>query len=178
MRGQRRFDLLGTPLFVASIFLLALNDFILKASFHNWVTGKLSDFAGLIGLLLFACALWPSRRWAIATIISICFVGWKSPYSQPVIDLLNCVLPLSFGRTPDYSDCIALPSVWLVCLFMPRLNPWTVRRSLKTALAVLSLFLFTATSYIPVHRTTRTAFIPTSGNQRAVENQLNRLLKF
>jgi hypothetical protein len=175
MREPKKFYLLGTPLFVASICVLALNDFILKPSFHNWITGKLSDFAGLTAFTLFLYAIWPSRRWLLATTISATFLFWKTPYSQPAIDHLNRVLPFHVGRTPDYSDCVALPSVWIVCLFVSRLRPWPVRRSLKVAMAALSLFLFTATSYMPMHKTMTTAFIPTSANQIAVEKQVQEL---
>jgi len=179
MRKQRQLNLLATPLFVVSIALLALNDFVLKAAFHNWLTGKLSDISGLIAFTVFACAIWPSRRWFVATIISAAFVLWKSPYSQPVIDLINSILPFSLGRTPDYSDYIALPGGWLVCLFILRLRPWPMRSWLVGAMAILSLMLFAATSrYIPMHRVTRTALIPAYGDQRTipvVEGQLQDL---
>ncbi len=171
-------NLLATPLFVASISLLALNDFVLKAAFHNWLTGKLSDVAGLIAFTIFACAIFPSRRWAVATTISAAFVLWKSPYSQPAIDFVNNVLPLTLGRTPDYSDYsdyIALPGVWFACCFISRLRPWPVQRWLVGVTAVLSLILFTAISNIPMHIIKRTAVLPTHGDQStvpAVEKQL------
>lgn len=175
MREPRNISLLSTPLFIVSLSLLALNDFILKAMFHNWLTGKLSDFAGLVAFTMFACAIWPSLRWHLATIISVSFVVWKSPCSQPVIDLINRVLPIHVGRTPDYSDCVALPAVWLVCLFIPRLRSWPVRRSLQTMMAVLSLFLFTATSSFPTHQAAKVAFIPAAGDRTIVEKQLQGL---
>ena len=161
MSNQRQMDLLATPLFVVSICLLALNDFVLKAYFHNWLTGKLSDIAGLIAFTIFACAIWPTRRWFVAVGICIGFVLWKSPYSQPAINLINDVLPFNVGRTIDYSDCVALPGAWLVCLFIFRLRPWPIQSWLVGAIAVLSLFLFTATSYVRMDRITRTALIPT-----------------
>ena len=176
MKEPRRMNLLATPLFVVSISLLALNDFVFKTSFHNWLTGKLSDIAGLMGFAVFACAIWPARRWVVATAISAAFILWKSPYSQPVIDFINGILPFNLGRIPDYSDCIALPGVWLTCWFIVRLHPWPMRNWIVGVTAVLSLFLFTATSYIPMHRITRTALIPTSNDQSAiVEKQLQDL---
>lgn len=39
--------LLGKPIFIFSIFVLLLNDHVLKTYYPSWVTGKLSDFAGL-----------------------------------------------------------------------------------------------------------------------------------
>ena len=179
MMEQRRLSLLATPLFVVSIALLALNDFFLKATFQNWWTGKLSDISGLIAFTVFACAIWPSRRWFLAAIISAAFILWKSPYSQPVIDFMNGVLPFAVGRTPDYTDYIALPGTWLVSLFIFHLRPWPMRSWLVGAIAILSLTLFAATSrYIPMHRITRTALIPAYGDQQAipaVERQLQGL---
>jgi hypothetical protein len=158
-------SLLGTPVFIASIGLLALNDFFLKSAFHNWFTGKLSDFAGLIAVTVFASSIWPSRRWLLAIVISASFALWKSPFSEPLIDFTNAVLPFNIGRTVDYTDYIAVPAVWLVALFIFRLRPWSLSRLAIVALALFSLTVFTATVIIPVARTTRTAVIPVFDNQ-------------
>ncbi len=48
-----------SPVFLASLALLLVNDFYLKAQFGNWFTGKLSDFAGLIAFALFWSAVFP-----------------------------------------------------------------------------------------------------------------------
>ena len=165
MKIPSQLNLLATPLFVGSISLLALNDFILKGLFHNWFTGKLSDIAGLIAFTLFTCAILPSRRWVIAVTISTGFILWKSPYSQPIIDFINIMLPFSIGRVPDYTDCLALPVVWLVCRYICRLRPWPMRSWMLGATAVFSLFMFSATSSIPMKRVTRTATIPSQGSQ-------------
>ncbi len=42
-----RLKYLVSPLFIFVLFLLIINDFFLKAAFHNTFTGKLSDFSGL-----------------------------------------------------------------------------------------------------------------------------------
>ena len=39
---------LAHPLAVGSLVLLALNDHVLKQAWPGWVTGKLSDLAGLV----------------------------------------------------------------------------------------------------------------------------------
>ena len=57
----KRFDLLRSPLLLLAVGMLLLNDFVLKAAFHNWVTGKLSDVAGLAAVTIFCCALWPRQ---------------------------------------------------------------------------------------------------------------------
>ncbi|PUV24993.1 hypothetical protein DCO56_08585 [Sphingobacterium athyrii] len=43
-----RLKYLVSPLFIFVLFLLIINDFFLKAAFHNTFTGKLSDFSGLL----------------------------------------------------------------------------------------------------------------------------------
>ena len=45
--------MLTSPGFVVGLSLLLLNDLFLKARFHNPLTGKLSDFAGLFVFPLF-----------------------------------------------------------------------------------------------------------------------------
>jgi hypothetical protein len=42
--------------------VLLLNDHVLKEAFHNWLTGKLSDFAGVAAFALFWCMLFPNPR--------------------------------------------------------------------------------------------------------------------
>lgn len=50
---------LTSPGTIAAIFLLALNDHILKGSgFPSFLTGKLSDFAGLYFFPFLLCAIW------------------------------------------------------------------------------------------------------------------------
>src|SRR5687767_14998653 len=115
-----RLELLASPVFVVSVALLVVNDFVLKATFHNGLTGKLSDFAGLAAFSLFGCALWPGRERIIALAVSVDFILWKSPYSQTLIDGINLFSPFPLSRTVDYTDLMALPVVWLACHFAPQ----------------------------------------------------------
>ena len=48
------------PIPLAAIAVLLLNDHVLKDAFHNGLTGKLSDFAGLAFFPLVLQALWES----------------------------------------------------------------------------------------------------------------------
>lgn len=72
--------------------------------FHNWLTGKLSDFAGLFAFSLFFGALLPRWKGAIYLCTTLGFVIWKSTFSQAMIDLVNMVLPIKVGRTVDWTD--------------------------------------------------------------------------
>jgi hypothetical protein len=48
MKTQRNQDLLFNWIFLSGLILLALNDHLLKWQYSNWLTGKLSDFVGLL----------------------------------------------------------------------------------------------------------------------------------
>ncbi|RYZ48588.1 MAG: hypothetical protein EOP49_18325, partial [Sphingobacteriales bacterium] len=100
--------ILSHPIFLISLALLLLNDFYLKATFHNAWTGKLSDFAGLIVLPVFIAALLPKLASRAALISGLLFVVWKTPLVSPLIDSLNKYTPLTFQRIVDYTDYIAL----------------------------------------------------------------------
>jgi len=59
---MKRKDLVLNSYFVIGLIVLILNDFYLKYEYGNFVTGKLSDFAGL---LIFQCSwlqLFPNRE--------------------------------------------------------------------------------------------------------------------
>lgn len=59
-----------------------------------------------------------------------------------------------------------------------RLQPWAMRNWMIGVTAVFSLFMFTATSYIPVHRVTGIALISSQGGQdiiSAAENHIQEL---
>src|SRR5690554_746463 len=94
-------------LFLASIFLLLLNDLFLKFEYHNYLTGKLSDFAGLFAFPYFFSSFFPKKIKPIYIFSGILFVFWKSEFSQPIFDfaLSNGI---GINRTVDYSDFFAL----------------------------------------------------------------------
>jgi hypothetical protein len=158
---MKRFDLLRSPLLLLAVGVLLLNDFVLKAAFHNWITGKLSDVAGLAAFTIFCCALWPRRVRAVGAVITILFVFWKSPYASGAIEAANAVLPFAIGRTVDITDLMALPVVWLVCGNTHRLPLVDLGKIGTWLTAGVCLFAFTATSSIAPHYTlTGTALVP------------------
>lgn len=105
---RRQYHLLLHPAFLASLFLLLLNDISLKYQFHNALTGKLSDFCGLFAFALFWMALFPSYKKTIAASIAIFFCWWKSPLSTPLINSWSETMPFSIARVIDYWDLTAL----------------------------------------------------------------------
>lgn len=99
--------LLYRNIFLVSIFLLLLNDFYLKEQFHNFLTGKLSDFVGLFAFSYFFSVLFKKNIKLIYFLTGILFIFWKSSSSQFAIDFLNDI-GLGINRVVDYSDLIAL----------------------------------------------------------------------
>src|SRR5438552_2623668 len=118
---MKRFELWRTPLLPLLAAVLLLNDFVLKPALHNWLTGKLSDFAGLAAITIFLAAIWPHHVWRVGVSVALLFTFWKSPESQGLIDLFNAIAPIQIGRTVDWSDLAALTAVGLVCLTTDRL---------------------------------------------------------
>ncbi len=53
------------PAALAAMVVLALNDHLLKGRAPGWLTGKLSDFAGLLFFPLLLTAAWNTARWAL-----------------------------------------------------------------------------------------------------------------
>src|SRR5262245_5274448 len=146
MIRANRLESLASPAFIAALALLIINDFALKPLFHNALTGKLSDFAGLFALTLFVATLWPRHRRLAACVIAVSFAFWKTSYAEPLIEAWNAVVPFAFGRTVDLTDLVALPMILLAVWAAPRLEPLPLPRALQVGLAVLAPLAFTATS--------------------------------
>jgi hypothetical protein len=148
-RRAPRSDALATPAFLLSLTLLVLNDAVLKTVFHNALTGKLSDFAGLLACSIFATALWPHRRTAIGLVLTAGFVFWKSSVSEPTIGWINATTGAGLGRVVDYTDLFTLPAVWIGLVVATRSRPWPLPRAARLVLAVTAPLAFAATSRAP-----------------------------
>ena len=149
MTFQRR-KILLSPLFLVGLTILLLNDFYLKTQFHNFFTGKISDFAGLFVFPLFWAAFFPKRKLFIFTATATFFVFWKSSYSQGFIHFWNNLGIFGIGRTVDYSDLIALTVLLPAWIYSGKSEfiklPEFFRKFALTAVTVISVFAFTATS--------------------------------
>lgn len=108
MKQEHKFSVLTSYWFLGALGLLLLNDFFLKAHFHNWLTGKLSDFSGLFFFALFFAAFFPKHVKAIFIATALFFIYWKSSFSNSFIEFINGLSTYRFGRVVDYSDLIAL----------------------------------------------------------------------
>lgn len=141
-----------SPIFIFCLVLLILNDFLLKATFHNVFTGKLSDFCGLFIFPIFWCALFPKFKSWIFILSGILFVFWKSEYSSGLIESVNTFFPLQ--RTVDPTDLLALPVLLLGWLHLkgkpqPALGKSLLPRLATAFIAIVTIFSFCATSQRP-----------------------------
>jgi hypothetical protein len=111
------------PLPLAAILVTALNDHLLKGSglLPGWLTGKLSDFAGLFFFPLLVAAVLRAKTAAARTIVVVAtgalFAAFKlSPRACAFI------APIA-GVTPDATDLIALPMLAVAWWWMARWRP-------------------------------------------------------
>jgi hypothetical protein len=147
MKEQNKHRLLYSRLFLVAVFVLWINDFILKYQFHNYLTGKLSDFAGLFAFPFFI-AIYFSRKVKLVYILTgLLFIFWKSHYSQFVIDFFN-EIGIGMGRVVDYSDLIALTILPLSYKYWDYKLICSPKGSLvlKPLIIAISCFSFVATT--------------------------------
>lgn len=151
---MKRKELILNPFFIAGLVVLLLNDFYLKYEFGNFITGKLSDFAGLLIFPMFIASIIPQSKKFISIIIGLGFIIWKQPLFTPIIDLINQISFISIHRTIDYSDYMALLILPLshylinykekpILIKTERLKSFS-----KFALSGIAFFAFCATSMI------------------------------
>jgi len=133
---------LSWPFFV-SLALLLLNDYYLKATYSNWVTGKLSDFAGIFLVSLVLFALVPGRIRLSGCLVALLFVLWKSAATEPIIDVVRTIGITNFGRVVDYSDLTAFVVIPLAA-FAANNQKLTMspRPRLQTALTLPAMAMF------------------------------------
>ena len=108
---RARIELLASPVFVGSVIVLAVNDHLLKNLAPGFVTGKLSDFAGLFVVTVLLGVLTQSRVLAVVS-GGLGFVALKT---IPIVAI--AAAPILGGRTLlDSSDLVALlvlaPAWW------------------------------------------------------------------
>ena len=111
---------------IAAIVILFINDQYLKYAYPSWLTGKLSDFAGLIFFPILFEPLVKSRKWSvIITGIGFASVklttvgnGFYNQIYQGFFDILGWgqQVPLVM----DASDCIALMALWVPLKWIPQ----------------------------------------------------------
>lgn len=100
--------------FLICLFLLLVNDFLLKEIFYNWFIGKLLDFVGFFVFLLFWIGLFFDYWKRIFVIIVLGFVYWKILYVDFFIELWNFIMFYEVGCVIDYIDYFVLVVLFFV----------------------------------------------------------------
>ncbi len=138
--------ILVSPLFLIALFLLLINDLYLKSAFPNFLTGKISDFAGLLIFPMCFSVLFPKIRKTIHIATGLLFLWWKSVYANDFITFCNEFLPFSIARVIDFSDNIALVMIPLSYFYWEKFENKYLSQSYIYLSLGMSFFAFTATS--------------------------------
>jgi len=115
---KRRASWVGRPWFFVAVVVLALNDHVFKGVWPGWVTGKLSDFAGLVVVATLAAVLTGPACGTVCA--GVVFIGLKT-----VPGVAEFAAPLLGGGATlrDPTDLIALsvlPPLWWLLRRVPR----------------------------------------------------------
>lgn len=147
MNDRRAHCRLDSPLFLAALSLLVLNDAVLKTMFPGLITGKLSDFAGIFAFAYFCSSFVPKLTAVIHITTALGFVFWKSLAAEPLINFWNSATGFEIGRVVDPSDLVALIVLPLSYKQATSFVPTSCSRFRTVAVSAVSLLAFAATSY-------------------------------
>lgn len=146
MSRKNAFQVLTSPVYLLALAVLLLNDHVLKELAPGFVTGKLSDFAGLFACAAFWAGLFPRRALAVCGAVGGLFILWKSPWAGPWIASWNALGVYPLARVADPGDLVALGVLPLAYRLSVH-PPVTARRpAAAVAVSLLSLVAFAATS--------------------------------
>ena len=171
-------SLLLHPIFLISLATLLLNDFYLKYEFHNWLTGKLSDFTGLFVFSIFLAVFFSKKKLAFLLFTGLFFIWWKSPVSNPFISFINNQLGIAIHRVVDYWDYLALSILPLAVRIKPINYPASLTRSVVIgSVGVICFFAFTATSLPRRLADNNKVLLDKSVRTRKTEKEIVRILE-
>lgn len=132
------------------LFCLLTNDFIFKYQFGGFLTGKLSDIAGLFIFPFFWSVFFARNKFVIYLLTVFIFTIWKTPLSTDLINWTNQTLGTEFSRVIDYSDLMALGILPLSYRHLQRIETRVSTqynfRLVPFLISGVSLFAFVATS--------------------------------
>ncbi len=147
MTTQKSYISLTSNWFIIGLVLLLFNDFYLKYAYPGFLSGKLSDFAGLFIFPFFIAVFIPKPK-AVYILTGLFFVFWKLSFSQPFINYIAQLTDLGLYRTVDPTDLIALAILPISYKYLQTRNITgnQNRLAFSTFIAVVSIFSFCATS--------------------------------
>jgi hypothetical protein len=161
-------SLLLHPLFLIIVFA---NDNWWKYTYPGWLTGKLSDVAGIFIFLVFLNVLMPGKKWVTTIFTILFFTWWKSSLSDPFIHWMNSSLHLPVQRTIDYTDLLAL----LVIPIALRLQPYQYKTALLNRVIKPVAFLFCITVICATSMYRYPAYITPANEFKLDKNYYTRL---
>lgn len=141
---------LADPRFLLATAVLLANDHWWKAAHGNWVTGKVSDIAGLLMAGVLVRVVFADR--APGRISLVALAAWFTAMKTvPVVTAAT--VALADGLTPwantiatDPTDLLALPVLFGVAAIVERPRPLPLGRSLRVAAFVVAASAAVATS--------------------------------
>ena len=136
MKSRPLLTAMSHPVVVLAVSVLLVNDHVLKELWPGWVTGKLSDFAGLVFFpillgaavqliapgrfrtrtLLAGCVAATGLAFAMVQLSPLVGAGYETGlgYLQwPFRFLADGSSPMPVVLTQDPTDLIALPALWI-----------------------------------------------------------------
>lgn len=148
MRDKIKIELLSARLFVIGLVILLTNDFILKPLFHNFLTGKISDFAGLFIFPYFFSIIFKKQTKIIYLLTGFLFLIWKSTISNSFILWWNDNIFFQIDRVVDYSDLFALIVLPFSYYYLTNQSVFRsrIRYAFSLLIGAISIFSFCATS--------------------------------
>jgi hypothetical protein len=121
------------------VVVLVVNDWVLKPRFHDWVTGKLSDVAGLVfaplvlsAMIGLALRLFGRRGYLTHVRLIVCCAATAAGFAAvklvpPAREALAALIGHHAEFYPDWTDLLTLPAVavsyWLGRDELARLPP-------------------------------------------------------
>jgi len=146
---KSRLSLLTDKFFIWGLFSLLINDLILKYQFGGFVTGKLSDIAGLFIFPFFWSTFFVRHELKVYLLTILIFAVWKTPLSTDLINWTNHTLGTEFSRVVDYTDLVTLLILPISYLHFKRKIDTNYEHNFRTApilIIGISLFAFVATT--------------------------------
>ena len=145
--------------FLFCLLTLLLNDHCLKYEFANWITGKLSDMAGIIILPLLLTFVFPKLKQHATWISALLFTFWKSPFSQDLINLYNLYSFIQISRVIDLTDLyvlLLLPIPHFLIKRIDSLDSIKIKKVNSLLILLPTILILLATSPPPSFYYTRT----------------------
>jgi hypothetical protein len=181
-----RSELLLHPLFLAALVTLLLNDWVFKSAWPGLLTGKLSDFAGLIVAPVFICAVLGlrSRRgvWVVHGGVGLVFAFLQLVPVEVWHPFVAGVVPRP-RLWADPTDLIALAALpWSARFVMePRVAhsslPSPVRAIAAGSVLIVASFAIVATSRIPPAVTDKSEVLVVAEGEEAALEVFERALR-